>query len=75
VTQDSPAPDTERRILTGHPARTAPRVPAWLALLLGLGVIAAGTALVLVGAGVLQPKPRVPAPTVVPYAMGVVFVV
>jgi hypothetical protein len=68
-------PDTERRILTGHQARTAPRVPAWLALVLGLGLIVAGAALGLVGAGVLRPEPRVPAPAAVPYAIGVTFVV
>lgn len=67
--------DTERRILKGHQARTAPRVPAWLALLIGLGLIAAGAALGLVGAGVLRPEPRVPAPAAVPYAIGVTFVV
>jgi hypothetical protein len=68
-------PDTERRILKGHQARTAPRVPAWLALLIGLGLIAAGVALGLIGAGVLRPEPRVPAPAAVPYAIGVTFVV
>jgi hypothetical protein len=75
VTPDVPAPDTERRIQRGHQARTAPRVPAWLALLIGLGLIAAGTALVLVGAGGLRPAPRVPVPAAVLSAIGVVFVV
>jgi len=66
-------PDTERRILRGHPARTVPRVPAWIALLIGLGLIAGGAALVLVGAGILRPKPRVAVPDAVPYAIGVVL--
>lgn len=75
MTPDNPAPDTERRILKGHPARTAPTVPAWLAVVLGLGLIVGGTALVLVGAGILTPKPHLAFPMAVPYAMGVVFVV
>ena len=68
-------PDTERRILKGHQARTAPRVPAWLALVIGLGLIGAGVALGLVGAGLLRPTPRVPVPAAVPYAISVSFVV
>ena len=68
-------PDTERRILKGHQARTAPRVPAALALVIGLGLIVAGGALFLVGAEILRPKSRVPAPAAVPYAIGVSFVV
>jgi len=75
VTRDIFVPDTERRILRGHQARTVPRVPAWIALLIGLGLIAGAAALVLVGAGVLRPKPRVPVPIAVPYAIGVLFVV
>jgi hypothetical protein len=68
-------PDTERRILKGHQARTAPRVPAGIALLIGFGLLAAGVMLGLVGAGILRPTPRVPAPAAVPYAIGVTFVV
>jgi len=75
VTRDISVPDTERRILRGHRARTVPRVPAWIALLIGLGLIAGGAALVLVGVGVLRPRPRVLVPDAVPYAIGVVFVV
>jgi hypothetical protein len=43
-------------------------------LLIGLGLIAGGPALVLVGAGILRPEPRVDAPVAVSYAIGVVFV-
>lgn len=68
-------PDTERRILKGHQTRTVPRAPAWLLVLIGLGLIAAGGALVLVGAGGLRAEPRVPVPAVVLHAIGVVFVV
>lgn len=55
-------PDTDRRILKGHQARRAPRVPAPLALLTGFGLIAAGVRPGLVGAGILRPEFRVPAP-------------
>jgi len=68
-------PDTERELLRDHQARTVPVVPAWLALPLGVALMAGGVALVLVGAGALPVVPRSDVPPAVPYSVGVVFVV